>query len=34
MYCACDHLNCRYYMMDQIPDMVPGDRWGISGDLI
>ena len=21
-------------MMDQIPDMAPGDHWGFSGDLI
>ena len=21
-------------MMDEIPDMVPGDRWGFGGDLI
>ena len=34
IYCACVHLNCRYYAMDQIPDMVPGDHWGFSGDLI
>ena len=34
MYCACVHLNCRYYTMDQIPNMVPGDCWGFSRDVI
>ena len=34
MYCACIHLNCRYYMTDQNPNIVPRDCWGFSGDLI
>ena len=34
MYCVCVHHNCRYYTTDQIPNMVPGDRWDFSGNLI
>ena len=33
-YCTCIHLNCRYYTTNQIPNMVLGDCWGFSGDLI
>ena len=33
-YCACVHFNDRCYTMDRNPNIVPGDRWGFSGDLI
>ena len=29
-YCTCFHLNCRYYMTYQNPDIVFGDHWGIN----
>ena len=34
MYCACVHLNCRYYITYQISNMVPGYLWGFGRDLI
>ena len=34
IYCTCIHLNYRYYVTDQNPDIVPRDCWGFSGDLI